>query len=132
MKTEKIQEIIDILKTLPLADSTKSDEISISEEEVETVFRQVIEQRLQHCLKQLKEHDKEAVCLDGRGVVVWKGGHFSIPVYEALLKAQEQEMRDWSTLIWQQIVRQMAIQGYSYEYFYIATEFLATSRLRED
>ena len=132
MKNEKIQEVIDIIKTLPVVDSAKSDEISVSEKEAETVFRQIIEQRLQHCLTQLKEHVKEASYLDGHGVVVWKGGHFFMPVYEALLKAQEQEMRDWSTLIWQQIVRQMAIQGYSYEYFYIATEFLVTSRLRED
>ena len=132
MKTEKIQEVIDIIKTIPVADSASSNENVVSKKEAEQVFKEVIKSRLNHCLEQLKEHAKEASYLDGQGVIVWNGGHFFMPVYEARLKAQEQTIEEWNALIWQQIVRQMAIQGYSYEYFYIATEFLVISRLRED
>ena len=130
MKNEKIQEIIDIIKTLPAATSAKSYETSVSLADAEKVFKTVIEHRLQHCLGQLKEHTKDAVYLDGHGAIVWKGGHFSMPVYEALLDAQEEGIKEWQPLIWQQIIRQMALEDYEPMYYNIATEFLLCSPIR--
>ena len=124
MKDEKIQEVIDIIKTLKVADSANPNENTVSTEEAEKVFKAVINARLNHCLEQLKAHAKEASYLDGQGVIVWNGGHFFIPVYEALLEAQEKGIYEWTPLIWQQIVRQMAIEGYVPKYFNMATEFL--------
>ena len=122
MKTEKIQEVIDIIKTLPAADSANSNENVVSTIEAEQVYRNVIENRLNHCLSNLKAHVKDAVYVGS--AVVWNGGHFSIPVYNSLLEAQEQEMRDWGAIVWQQIVRQMAIERVNPVYFNIATEYL--------
>lgn len=125
MKNKKIQEVIDIIKTLPITDGATSNENIVSLNEAEKMFKQVINQRLDHCLQQLKDHAKDAVYVDGNDVIVWNGGHFYIPVYEALLEAQEQGINEWSPLIWQQIIRQMAIEGdYEPIYFNLATEFL--------
>lgn len=122
MKTEKIQEVIDIIKTLPVADSANSNENVVSTIEAEQVYRNVIENRLNHCLSNLKAHAKDAVYVGS--AVVWNGGHFTIPVYNSLLEAQEQEMRDWGAIVWQQIIRQMAIERFNPVYFNIATEYL--------
>ena len=124
MKTEKIQELIYIIKTLPIADFASSNENTVSKEEAEKIFRAVINARLKHCLEQLKAHAKEAVYLDGHGVIVWKSGHFSILVYDALLDAQTQGINEWNNLVWQQIIRQMATENYEPIYYNIATEFL--------
>lgn len=133
MKTEKIQEVIDIIKTLPVVDGASSHENPISLNEAEKVFKKVIEARIQHCLGQLKDHAKDAVYVDNQGMVIWDNGHFSIPVYDALLDAQNQGMKEWDRLIWQQIIRQMAIQGgYESIYFYIATEFLLCGPIMEE
>lgn len=133
MKNEKIQEVIDIIKTLPAVTSARSYETPISLADAEKVFKKVIEQRLQHCLEQLKNHANEASYVEDHGVIVWKGGHFSIPVYDALLDAQEQGIKEWDRLVWQQIIRQMAIQGgYEPIYFHIATEFLLCGPIMEE
>ena len=125
MKAEKIQEVIDIIKTLPVADSAKSYETpAVSLADAEKFFKRVINARIQHCLGQLKDHAKDGVYVDNQGVVVWEGGHFFIPVYDALLDAQEQDIYEWTPLIWQQIVRQMATEDYAPIYFNMATEFL--------
>lgn len=123
MKTAKIQEVIDIIKTLPVTDGATSHE-NIALSDAEKVFKEVINARLKHCLEQLKAHAKEAVYVDGNDVIVWNGGHFYIPVYEALLEAQEQNINEWNPLVWQQIIRQMAIEKADLIYFNLATEFL--------
>ena len=124
MKTAKIQEALDIIKTLPIVDSARSYVTPVSLADAEKVFKEVIEHRLQHCLGQLQDHAKDAVYVDSQGVVVWEGGHFSIPVYNALLDAQEQGIKGWNRLVWQQIIRQMATENYEPIYYNIATEFL--------
>lgn len=130
MKTAKIQEVIDIIKTLPVTDSVTSHEY-IALSDAEKVFKEVINARLKHCLGQLKAHAKEAVYVDNHDVIVWNGGHFCIPVYEALLEAQEQGINEWNPLVWQQIVRQMAIEKADLIYFNLATEFLLCSPMVE-
>lgn len=124
MKNEKIQEVTDIIKTLPVVTSARSYETPISLTNAEKVFKKVIEQRLQHCLEQLKNHTHEASYVENHDVIVWKGGHFLIPVYNALLEAQEQGIKEWDRLVWQQIIRQMATENYEPIYYNIATEFL--------
>lgn len=124
MKNEKIQEVIDIIKTLPVVTPARLYETPISLADAEKVFKKVIDARIQHCLEQLKNHTHEASYVEDHGVIVWEGGHFSIPVYDALLDAQEQGIKEWNRLVWQQIIRQMAIEKANLIYFNLATEFL--------
>ena len=130
MKNEKIQEALDIIKTLPIVDSARSYVTPVSLADAEKVFKKVIDARIQHCLEQLKSHAHEASYVDNQGVVVWKNGHFFIPVYEALLDAQEQGIKEWNRLVWQQIIRQMATEKYEPIYYNIATEFLLCNPVR--
>ncbi len=130
MKNEKIQEALDIIKTLPIVDSARSYVTPVSLADAEKVFKKVIDARIQHCLEQLKSHAHEASYVEDHGVIVWKGGHFSIPVYDALLEAQEQGIKEWDRLVWQQIIRQMATENYEPIYYNIATEFLLCNPVR--
>ena len=76
--------------------------------EVQAKFKAIIESRMTHCFTKLLQNLSSAQVTDfGRQIVIFKGGHFSMPVYEALEEALGQDMEQWSALVWQQILRQM-------------------------
>lgn len=86
------------------------DRITIKDFEYE--FRQLIENRIYHCEKQLKANLHRAKSSCGGLVVVWSGGHFSYPVYEALVNSRNVAIEKWNALVWEQIIRQMAREHY--------------------
>ena len=126
MTKEKHEEVMRLIANLPAAeDNVKENKLSF--EETENFFRKVIEARINHCVDNLKAHANEAKVASI--VVVWEGGHFSVPVYESLLEAQNQDWRDWSSLVWQQIIRQMIEDGCKDNLmFRIATEFILVAK----
>lgn len=84
----------------------------------------MLNNRINHCYEELKNHADEAKITNNQ-IVVWKDGHFSYPVFEELLAAKELRMEEWPILIWQQIIRQMAIeQSTDTDLYYVATEWL--------
>lgn len=128
MTKEKHEEVIRLIANLPAAeDNNARRENKPSFEETEKFFRKVIEARINHCVDNLKAHANEAKV--AFVTVVWKDGHFSVPVYESLLEAQDQDMRNWSTLVWQQIIRQMIEDKCEDNtMFQIATEFILVAK----
>lgn len=126
MTKEKHEEVMRLIANLPAAeDNVKENKSSF--EETEKFFRKVIEARIDHCVNNLKAHASEAKVASI--AVVWEGGHFSVPVYESLLEALEQDIRDWSSLVWQQIIRQMVEDGCKDNtMFRIATEFILVAK----
>lgn len=89
---------------------TPEDRITIKDYEDE--FRELVEKRIQHCEEQLKAnlHRANSLC-DGQ-MIVWPGGHFSYPVYEALINSRNVAIEKWNALVWEQIIRQMAREHY--------------------
>ena len=65
----------------------------------------MIQNRINHCEEQLNAHLHEAQSLGQ--IIIWKDGHFSIPVWEQLKEAQNQYIQNWNALVWEQIIRQM-------------------------
>ena len=126
MTKEKHEEIMRLIANLPAAeDNVKENKLSF--EETENFFRKVIEKRINHCVDNLKAHANEAKV--AFATVVWKDGHFSVPVYDSLIEAQGQDMRSWSPLIWQQIIRQMIEDKCENNtMFQIATEFILVAK----
>jgi hypothetical protein len=122
----RTNEVMSLIAGLPVAeDITRDDRPSLKE--VESFFRNIIEARINHCVDSLKAH--ASVAKVAFNVVVWKDGHFSIPVYEALVEAQNQDWRDWNPLIWQQIIRHMAEDSCKDNMmFCIATEFMLVTK----
>ena len=81
MTKEKHEEVMRLIANLPVAeDNIKKNKPSLVE--AEKFFRKVIESRIDHCVNNLKAHANEAKVASI--AVVWEGGHFSVPVYEAL------------------------------------------------
>ena len=80
----------------------------ITMKDYEDQFRQLIERRIQHCEEQLKAnlHRANSLC-DGQ-IIVWPRGHFSYPVYEALVNSRDVSIEEWNALVWEQVIRQMA------------------------
>ena len=126
MTKERHEEVMRLIANLPAAeDNIKKNKPSLIE--AEEFFRKVIEARIDHCVNNLKAHANEAKV--AFAIVVWKDGHFSVPVYESLLEAQNQDWRDWSALVWQQIIRQMIEDGCKDNLmFQIATEFILVAK----
>ena len=118
----RTNEVMRLIADLPVAeDNTRENRPSL--EEAESFFRKVIEARINHCVNNLKAHANEAKV--AFTTVVWPTGHFSVPVYMSLVEAQNQDWRDWSSLIWQQIIRHMVEDGCKDNMmFRIATEFI--------
>ena len=126
-KESKINEVMHLIANLPVAEDNARREDKPSFEEIEKFFKEVIDSRIEHCVNNLKAHANEAKVASI--VVVWEGGHFSVPVYESLLEAQNQNWRDWSALVWQQIIRQMIEDGCKDNLmFRIATEFILVAK----
>ena len=122
MNNEQHTEVMRLIANLPVAeDNTREARPSL--QEAENFFREVIKSRINHCVNNLKAHANEAKVASI--AVVWPTGYFSVPVYESLLEAQNQDWKDWSPLIWQQIIRQMAEEDCKNNImFRIATEFI--------
>lgn len=79
-------------------------------------FREMIQHRLDHCESELEKHLEEAGALDEfRQIIVWKGGHFSVPVWKALKESENLPIKEWNSLIWEQIIRQMGRENKHFE-----------------
>lgn len=130
MTKEKHEEVMRLIANLPVAeDNVKENKSSLVE--AEKFFKKVIESRIDHCVNNLKAHANEAKVASI--AVVWKGGHFSVPVYEALLEAQDQDWRNWSPAVWQQIIRQMIEDKCEdHTMFQIATECILVAKWNID
>ena len=130
MNNEQHTEVMRLIANLPIEEDNIR-EARPSLQEAENFFREVIKSRINHCVNNLKAHANEAKA--GLTTVVWPTGYFSVPVYESLLKAQNQDWRDWSPLIWQQIIRQMAEEDCKNNImFKIATEFILCKKWNDE
>ena len=126
-KESKINEVMRLIANLPVAEDNARREDKPSFEEIEKFFKEVIGSRIEHCVNNLKAHISEAKV--AFVTVVWPIGHFSVPVYMSLVEAQDQDMRNWSALVWQQIIRQMIEDGCKDNLmFRIATEFILVAK----
>ena len=120
------EEVLKLIETLPSAVYTY--EAKRSEKEYQVLFTTLLNNRINHCYEELKRHANEAKVTNNQIIVFWKDGHFSLPVFEELLAAKELKMKKWSIIIWQQIIRQMAIeQSTDTDLYYVATEWLLCS-----
>ena len=130
MNNEQHTEVMRLIANLPIAeDNTREARPSL--QEAENFFREVIKSRINHCVNNLKAHANEAKVASI--AVVWPTGHFSVPVYESLLEAQNQDWKDWSPPIWQQIIRQMAEEDCKNNImFRIATEFILVKKWNDE
>ena len=122
----RTNEVMSLIAGLPVAeDNTRENRPSL--EEAESFFRKVIEARINHCVNNLKAHANEAKV--AFSIVVWPTGHFSVPVYDSLVEALDQDWRSWSPLVWQQIIRQMIEDDCKDNtMFRIATEFILVAK----
>ena len=119
------EEVLKLIETLPSVETFNRYEAKRSEKEYQVLFTTLLNNRINHCYEELKSHADEAKVINNQTIVVWKNGHFSLPVFEELLAAKELKMKEWSVIIWQQIIRQMAIeQSTDVDLYYIATEWL--------
>lgn len=122
------EEVLKLIATLPSTKAFNRCETKRSEKEYQVLFTTLLNNRINHCYEELKSHADEARVINNQTMVVWKDGHFSLPVFEELLAAKELKMKEWSVIIWQQIIRQMAIeQSTDTDLYYIATEWLLMS-----
>lgn len=101
------EEYSNLVKNLVVVDYWTPDK-QITMKDYEDQFRQLVERRIQHCEGQLKAnlHRANSLC-DGQ-IIVWSGGHFSYPVYEALANSRDVAIEEWNALVWEQVIRQMA------------------------
>ena len=130
MKKDQKNEVMHLIASLPAAEDNIVEN-KPSFEETEKFFRKVIESRIDHCVNNLKAHANEAKVASI--AVVWEDGHFSVPVYESLLEAQDQDWRNWSPAVWQQIIRQMIEDKCEdHTMFQIATEYILVAKWNID
>lgn len=121
------EEVLKLIETFPSAETFSIHEAKRSEKEYQVLFTTLLNNRINHCYEELKSHADEAKVTDNK-VIVWEGGHFSYPVFEELLAAKELKMEGWSVLVWQQIIRQMAIEhSTDVDLYYTATNRLLMS-----
>ena len=119
------KEVLKLIETLPSVETFHIYEAKRSEKEYQVLFTTLLNNRINHCYEELKSHANEAKVNNNQTIVVWKDGHFSLPVFEELLAAKELKMNEWPVIIWQQIIRQMAIeQSTDTDLYYVATEWL--------
>ena len=119
------KEVLKLIATLPSVEPFRIYEAKQSEKEYQVLFTTLLNNRINHCYEELKSHADEAKANNNQTIVFWKDGHFSLPVFEELLAAKELKMEEWSIIIWQQIIRQMAIeQSTDADLYYVATEWL--------
>ena len=122
------EEVLKLIATLPSVEPFHIYEAKRSEKEYQVLFTTLLNNRINHCYEELKSHADEAKVNNNQTIVFWKDGHFSLPVFEELLAAKELKMKEWSVIIWQQIIRQMAIeQSTDVDLYYVATKWLLMS-----
>lgn len=76
------------------------------------VVKKAIEARLEHCKSELEKNLPKATIIS-ESMVCWKGGHFSLPVYQAMEKCLERNPQKWEDLNLfelQQVVRALHCQ----------------------
>lgn len=122
MKKNILKEVVDLMRELPKLTETGRKDVNLHEAE----FRHIIENRISHCYSALvlasRKNSAKVIC---ESIVVWETSHFSLPVFKALVESRDIPLKEWSSIIWQQIVRQMALDhNYDMELINIATEFL--------
>ena len=101
------EEYFNLVKNLEVVNNwTPEDRITMKD--YETSFRDLVERRIQHCEEQLKANLHHAKSLPYGQIIVWPRGHFSYPVYEALINSRDIAIEKWNALVWEQIIRQMA------------------------
>ena len=126
MKKDQKNEVMHLIASLPAAEDNIVEN-KPSFEETEKFFRKIIEERIDHCVNNIRAHANEAKV--AFSTVVWEGGHFSVPVYDSLIEALDQDWRSWSPLVWQQIIRQMIEDKCEdHTMFQIATEFILVAK----
>ena len=119
------KEVLKLIETLPSVETLYIHEAKRSEKEHQVLFTTLLNNRINHCYEELKSHADEAKVINNQTIIIWKDGHFSLPVFEELLAAKELKMKEWSVIVWQQIIRQMAIeQSTDTDLYYVATEWL--------
>lgn len=119
------EEVLKLIETLPSVETFNRCEAKRSEKEYQVLFTTLLNNRINHCYEELKSHADEAKVINNNQTIVWKDGHFSLPVFEVLLAAKGLKMKEWSVIIWQQIIRQMAIEhSTDTDLYYVATEWL--------
>lgn len=76
------------------------------------VAKKALEARLEHCKSELEKNLPKATIVSSE-YIAWKGGHFSLPVYQAMekcLKRNPQKWEDLNLLELQQVVRALHCQ----------------------
>ena len=125
------EEVLKLIETLPSVKTFYIYEAKRSEKEYQVLFTTLLNNRINHCYEELNSHADEAEVNNNQTIVAWKDGHFSLPVFEELLASKKLKMKEWSIIIWQQIVRQMAIeQSTDVDLYYVATEWLLLKAYR--
>lgn len=121
MRKGILKEVVDLMRGLPeLAETGRKDEVNLHEAE----FRCIIDNRINHCYADLMLH-KDSAKVSFQSVACWETGHFSLPVFKMLVESRDIPLKEWNKLIWEQIIRQMALdECYDMELINIATEFL--------
>ena len=85
------------------------------EERAEKAFKvakKAIEARLEHCKSELEKNLPKATVISN-DYIGWKGGHFSLPVYQAMKKCLDrnpQKWEDFNLFELQQVVRALHCQ----------------------
>lgn len=97
--------------------------------------KKALEARLEHCKSELEKNLPKATVISN-DYIGWKGGHFSLPVYQTMEKCLARNPQTWeelNLLELQQIVRAIHCQRYQISgcchddldvAFMIATEFM--------
>lgn len=101
---EEVKKIISGLN--PVTDSNRS--LKLNPRSYERFFRRMVENRIQHCKESLKENLPRVDGIQNESLVIWDGGHFNVIVFEELVNSRDISIYNWSALVWQQVIRQMA------------------------
>lgn len=127
-----VKEIFEKIAKLPTVDYWNN---GVNYEELlkkhESFFRKMIDNRIDHCECQLAENINKAQRT--QQIIVWEGGHFSIPVWTELVNSRKQKLTEWSALVWEQIIRQMGRENEHFDavLWDIASEMLLCSNPTE-
>lgn len=128
---KNVNQVEKIILSLPTTECYNTNEHVHTLRDLEPEFRKIIESRIEHCYNSLLENKDKAVATCSGQIVCWKGGHFSYPIYQELVKSREKDIMKWSAIIWQQIIRQMALdKNNDMELMNVATEMLLCSDKR--
>lgn len=102
-------------------------------EDYKDFFIQMVKNRINHCEKNLELHIHEAVRCRFDNFIVWSDGYFSIPVWKNLQEALKIDITNWSPIIWEQVIRQMAREPERFDpvVWDIASEMMLTASLND-